>query len=136
MAAMVSLIVAYGSGTHLNLRSNMSKGLIAFIGSLLLVVIVLGAMLVSAVRGVARADEAVKTASTALDRAVAARKLDARVLATRQVENAAQRLQLAHAQQALSQALQANSVWSDTNVPTAVQEAILSDSGGSNGKAD
>ncbi len=116
--------------------STITKGLAALVLCLALAVFGLGLLLFKSGQSVALAEEATKSASEALDQAVAARKLDARVLATRQVENAAQGRKLAQAQQALSQALQANLVWSDTNVPTAVQEAILSDSGGSNVKAD
>ena len=56
-----------------------------------------------------------------------------RILGTRQKEIASQARKLAQAQQALSEALQRNKTWSDTDVPTDVQNALGGAPDGSGG---
>lgn len=56
-----------------------------------------------------------------------------RILGTRQKEIALQARKLAQAQQALSEALQRNKTWSDTDVPTDVQNALSGAPDGSGG---
>lgn len=56
-----------------------------------------------------------------------------RILGSRSKEIASQARKLKQAQQGLSEALQANKSWSDTDVPTDIQKAL---SGPSDGPAD
>ena len=56
-----------------------------------------------------------------------------RILGTRQKEIASQRLKLQAAETALQNALRANKTWSDTDVPTDVQNALSGASDGSGG---
>ena len=56
-----------------------------------------------------------------------------RILGTRQKEIASQRLKLQAAETALQNALRANKTWSDTDVPTDVQNALGGASDGSGG---
>jgi hypothetical protein len=57
------------------------------------------------------------------------RKIDSGVLTARQGEILTQRRKLADLQSRLSEALQANKTWSDTDVPPDVQKALLRRSG-------
>lgn len=56
-----------------------------------------------------------------------------RILGTRQKEIASQRLKLQAAETALQNALRANKTWSDTDVPTDVQNALSGALDGSGG---
>jgi len=60
-------------------------------------------------------------------------KRDAKALVAREREIASQARKLAEAQQGLQKALQAEQEWSNTNVPTDVQNALRGRSGGSVG---
>lgn len=60
----------------------------------------------------------------AADRAAEREKADRALLVSRQAEIASQARKLAHTQQALSEALQRNKAWSDTDVPLDVQKAL------------
>ena len=71
----------------------------------------------------------------AVDRAAERIRKDRKALVAREAANAAQGRKLAQAQEALSQALRANKTWSDTDVPTDVQEAIVGRSGGSDSES-
>ena len=71
-----------------------------------------------------------KTLVDAAEQAQRRAKADRKVLVARQAEIASQRRKLAEAQQALSEALQRNKSWSDTDVPTDVQKALQGRSDG------
>ena len=68
----------------------------------------------------------------ALSGLIEQREKDRRVLVARAQKIAQNGRDLAKAQEALSQALQANNDWSNTNVPTEVQRALQGPSGASN----
>lgn len=68
----------------------------------------------------------------ALSRLSEQREKDRKVLVARAAKIASQGRDLAKTQEALSQALQANLDWSNTNVPTDVQKALSGRSDGSN----
>jgi len=74
-----------------------------------------------------------KTLTAAVERAVEREKQDRKVLVARQAQIASQARKLAQAQRSLSEALQANKSWSDTDVPPDVQNALGGPSGGSAG---
>jgi hypothetical protein len=61
----------------------------------------------------------------AVNRAAVRLKKDRAALLARENKIASQGRKLAQAQEALSEALQRNKTWSDTDVPTDVQEAIV-----------
>lgn len=61
---------------------------------------------------------------------------DRKALVARQAEIASKTRELARAQRNLTEALGANKTWSDTYVPTEVQEALLGRSGGPGGPTD
>lgn len=65
-----------------------------------------------------------KTLTEAQNRAVEREKLDRKVLVARQAKIASQARKIAQAQEALSEALQRNKDWSDTDVPDEVQKAL------------
>lgn len=65
----------------------------------------------------------------ALDRAQEREKRDRKVMVARQAEIASQARKLAQAKQTLSEALQQNKPWSDTDVPPDVQKALGGASG-------
>jgi uncharacterized protein HemX len=69
-------------------------------------------------------------ATEALERAVERQKLDRQVLVAREAKIASKQRELARAQEALQNALQANKSWSDTDVPDDVQKALGGPSGG------
>ena len=79
---------------------------------------------------------ALQVANAGLEQAAAQRKLDVKVLAARQAENAVQARKLAAANTALSAALRANKAWSEASVPPEVQEALIRRSGGSDAPAN
>ncbi len=66
----------------------------------------------------------------ASERAVERQKNDRKVLVAREAKIALQARKLAQAQEALSEALQRNKSWSDTDVPDEVQKALAGPSGG------
>lgn len=65
-----------------------------------------------------------KSLTEAANRAVEREKSDRKVLVARQAANASQARKLAEAQEALQNALRSNKTWSDTDVPTDVQDAL------------
>lgn len=65
-----------------------------------------------------------KGLTEAAERAARRAKSDRKVLVARQAEIALQARKLAQADQALSEALQRNKSWSDTDVPPDVQKAL------------
>ena len=65
-----------------------------------------------------------ETLLAAQERAVASLKRAQRALGSREAENRVQARKLADAQSALSAALQSENEWSDTHVPTEVQNAL------------
>ena len=66
----------------------------------------------------------------ASERAVERAKLDRAALVAREALMATQARKYRQAQEALSEALQRNKAWSDTDVPIEVQSSILGRSGG------
>lgn len=71
-----------------------------------------------------------KALTEASEQAASRAKSDASTLVARQAELALKQRELAKAQEALSRALQRNKTWSDTDVPTEVQEALGGPSSG------
>jgi uncharacterized protein HemX len=71
-----------------------------------------------------------KTLTEAAERAVEREKQDRKVLVARQAEIASQARKLTQAQRSLSEALQRNKPWSDTDVPPDVQKALSGPSDG------
>lgn len=71
-----------------------------------------------------------KALTEAAEQAQRRAKADRKVLVARQAEIASQARKTAQAQQALSEALQRNKSWSDTDVPTDVQKALQGRSDG------
>lgn len=110
----------------------MTKYLIAAIAALVLALGGMGYVLKSQVERAAVLEVQVKTLTDAQKQAATRRKKDAATLVAREKEIASQARKLAEAQQGLSEALQAEKAWSDTDVPTPVQKALSGDSGGSN----
>lgn len=70
-----------------------------------------------------------QTLTEAANRAQEAAKRDRRISVARQAKIASQARKLAQAQEALSEALQRNKAWSDTDVPDEVQKALTGRSG-------
>lgn len=106
----------------------MTKYLIASIAALTLALAALGFAYRAEVRRVGEVQAELNTAKEALNGVAKQRKQDAATVAAWQRQNAATGRKLAQAQQALSEALQAEKGWSDTSVPTEVQKALLRDS--------
>lgn len=102
----------------------MTKYLTLAIAGLLLALSGLGLLYRAEVRKSAESEQRFTIAVQALSRVEEQRKQDSRTLAARQAAIAAQGRKLAQAQEGLQKALQANSVWSDTEVPTDVQQAL------------
>jgi uncharacterized protein HemX len=110
----------------------MTKYLIAAIAALVLALGGMGYMLKKQVEQAAVLEVQVKTIKDAQKQAALRRKKDAATLVAREREIASQARKLADAQQGLSEALQAEKAWSDTDVPTTVQKALSGGSDGSN----
>ena len=110
----------------------MTKYLMAAIAALLLVVAGLGYTVKQQVASAAVLKQEVKVLTDAQKQAATRLKKDRATLVAREAKIASQARKLADAQQALSEALQAEKAWSDTDVPTPVQKALTGDSGGSN----
>lgn len=107
----------------------LTKLLATLVVALLVVVIVLGSYARSAwVEG-----QYLKTENKALldeqKRAIQREDRDRKVLVARQAKIALQARKLAQTEQALSEALQRNKAWSDTDVPDDVQKALGGRSG-------
>lgn len=102
----------------------MTKYLLAALAAMVLALGGLGLLYRAEVRKSAESEQRFTIAVQALSRVEEQRKQDARTLAARQAAIAAQRVLVAQAQEGLQKALQANSVWSDTEVPTDVQQAL------------
>lgn len=88
------------------------------------------------IRSSSAKDARIQSLTEAADRASKRAKFDRQALVAREAENAVQTRKLAQAQQALSEALQRNSDWSDTDVPPDVQNALLGRSDGLPGPSD
>lgn len=96
---------------------------------LLAAILALGAALVWSVNANQHAASQIRALTEASERAVAASKADRAALVARQAKIASQARKLAQAQQGLSEALQREKAWSDTQVPKDVQEALAGRSG-------
>lgn len=110
----------------------MNKVLICVTGILLVVAIVLGLAYSTTEKRAIAAEAQRDTAVQALDGVQKQRKIDAATLVANRALQASTARKLAEAQQGLSQALQRNSGWSDTEVPPDVFDALAGRSGGSN----
>ena len=108
----------------------MTKALAAALAALTLVAALLGFGLWVTVAKNADLTHQVNVLTEAQERALARAKADRATLVARQAKIASQTAKLAQAQQALSEALQDEKAWSDTDVPTAVQNALSGRSGG------
>ena len=95
--------------------------LVLAMGALLIVLTVL---LSSALTGKAAVTAERDALATGLNQAATQRKLDEKVLAARQAENAATGRKLAQSKAALAEALQRNTSWSEADVPPVVIEAL------------
>lgn len=102
----------------------MTRTLIITIGILLAIASLLGYGLNRSYREQAQLEVVAKSLTEALERVQAQSEKNRKVLVARQAENASQARILAQAQEALSEALQANKPWSDTDVPPDVQKAL------------
>lgn len=102
----------------------MTKALAAALAALTLVATLLGFGLWVAVTKNADLTHQVNVLTEAQEQALARAKADRATLVARQAKIASQTAKLAQAQQALSEALQDEKAWSDTDVPTAVQNAL------------
>ena len=114
----------------------MSRALTAALATLTLVAALLGGALWVTVAKNADLSAQVNTLTEAQERAVARAKADRATLVARQAKIASQSAKLQHAQQALSEALRGEKAWSDTDVPTAVQNALSGRSDGSDSAPD
>lgn len=114
----------------------MTKALAAALAALTLVAALLGFGLWVTVAKNAALTHQVNTLTEAQERALARARADRATLVARQAKIASQTAKLAQAQQALSEALQDEKAWSDTDVPTAVQNALSGRSGGSDSGPD
>lgn len=93
--------------------------------TLALVAVLLGFLYQKEVKESAQLSEQYKVLVEASKRASEQRKSDRNTLVARERQIASQQALLAQAQEGLSQALRANNEWSNTNVPTDVQEALV-----------
>lgn len=107
----------------------MTKALAAALAALTLVAALLGFGLWVTVAKNAALTHQVNVLTEAQERALARAKADRATLVARQAKIALQSRALEKAQQALSEALQDEKAWSDTDVPTAVQNALSGRSG-------
>lgn len=98
----------------------MNRAVIALVAML----IMLAVLLTSALNGRAVLKEELQTANAGLEQAATQRKLDEKVLATRQAENASTGRKLAQSQAALAEALQRNKSWGEDDVPPEVIDAL------------
>lgn len=103
----------------------MTKLLAGIILALVLLTVGLGYTVKRQAGEVATLQTKQEALSKALNQAAERVKRDRKALVAREAANAAQGRKLAQAQEALSEALQRNKTWSDTDVPTDVQEAIV-----------
>lgn len=110
----------------------MTKYLIAALAALMVIIGALGYTVKQQVASAAVLKAEVKSLTDAQKQAATRLKKDRATLVAREAKIASQARKLADAQQALSNALQAEKAWSDTDVPTTVQKALTGDSGGSN----
>ena len=97
---------------------------------LLSLILPLGYLVYSGGQEIAELKQTNKSLTEAAERAASRAKLDRQVLVAKQAQVASQALKLAQAQEALSEALQRNKSWSDTDVPDDVQRALGGPSGG------
>ena len=91
---------------------------------LLSLILPLGYLVYSGGQEIAELKQSNKSLTVAAERAASRAKLDLKVLVARQTKITAQARKLAQAQEALSEALQRNKAWSDTDVPDDVQKAL------------
>ena len=107
--------------------------------------IILALILISGILGYTVRRQAVEVAalksqrealSKTLNQAAERLKRDRQALVAREAANAAQTRKLAQTQEALSKALQRNKTWSDTDVPTDVQESLTGRSDGPAGNSE
>lgn len=97
---------------------------ILIIGALLLSLAGMGYLVYYQAGRVAGLQASVTSLTEAAERAADRAKADRQVLVARQAKIVVQARKLARAQQALSEALQRNKAWSDTDVPDDVQKAL------------
>lgn len=97
---------------------------------LLALILPLGYLVYSGGQELAELKQQNKVLTEAAERAQARLISDRKVLVARQAKIASQARKLAQAQRALSEALQRNKAWSDTDVPPEVQKALGGPAGG------
>lgn len=97
---------------------------------LLSLILPLGYLVYSGGQEIAELKQTNKSLTEAAERAASRAKLDRQVLVAKQAQVALKQAQLQKAQEALSEALQRNKSWSDTDVPDDVQRALGGPSGG------
>ena len=108
----------------------MNKVYITVIAALVAMCFALGFWLDMDRKALAQQEVVNKSLTEALVRAAERQKLDRQVLVARQQKLASTARQFAESEAALSEALQRNKAWSDTDVPTEVQEGLARHSGG------
>ena len=91
---------------------------------LLSLILPLGYLVYSGGQEIAELKQSNKSLTEAAERAASRAKLDRKVLVAKQAQVASKQRELDKAQEALSEALQRNKSWSDTDVPDDVQKAL------------
>ena len=108
----------------------MNRVYLSVLAGLLALSGLLGYLVYSGWQEIAELKQTHNRLTEAAERAQARVKYDRQVLVARQAKIAAQALKLKKAEQALSEALESNKTWSDTDVPPDVQRALSGPSGG------
>ena len=107
----------------------MNKAMLSVIAVLLALSGLLGYFVYSGGQEIAELKQANNRLTEAAERAQARLKYDRQVLVARQAKIASQTRKLAESEQRLSEALESNKPWSDTDVPPDVQRALGGPSG-------
>lgn len=102
----------------------MLRAYIAICAVSLSLILPLGYLVYSGGQEIAELKQSNKVLTEAADRAAERLKSDRKVLVARQAKIASQTRKLAEQEQALSEAIQRNKSWSDTDVPPDVQKAL------------
>ena len=126
---MVSSVPVGLSTIALRGTYSMTRVTLALAAMLLSLILTLGYLVYSGAGEIAELKQTNTGLTEAAERAQERLKSDRKVLVARQAQIASQAVLLARSEAALQNALQANKSWSDTNVPTDVQEALRGPSG-------
>ena len=108
----------------------MTRAYVAVVAILFSLILALTYFVYSGAEQIGKLKEVNKVLLEAQNRAIQREQADRKVLVARQVKIASQARKLAQANTALSEALQRNKSWSDTDVPDEVHKALAGPSGG------